>query len=303
MVTFDVALRRDDEDWLEVLPPQIADQLLESVYFGHFFCHVLHQDHVTKKGVDPVALKKEMTALLEDRGAAVPAEHNYGRIYPAPDDSGAFPAARPATCSAPGGASPRRRWAEGDRGGLRRRSTLLPLPWSRMRAGEQARPGTGGPHPTQSAEGRQPGCSQQAGRQPAAPGVSGRDHIDRSTPHRSAGQVAPRTPRARRAPDGGGASHGRQRRGEDRRGVAPVGGIIRVAAAGFRSRAALERRERRLGTRQDAQAKGAVAGSRGRRAPNSKCVARCHAAAARQGGRRSSMVAGGQICRSTLLCT
>jgi D-lactate dehydrogenase len=84
MVTFDVALRRDDEDWLERLPPEIADQLLESVYFGHFFCHVLHQDHVAKKGVDPVALKKRMTALLEERGAAVPAEHNYGRIYPAP---------------------------------------------------------------------------------------------------------------------------------------------------------------------------------------------------------------------------
>ncbi|MGP9539170.1 D-lactate dehydrogenase [Brachybacterium sp. AOP43-C2-M15] len=85
MVTFDVALRRDDEDWLEVLPEEIADQLLESVYFGHFFCHVLHQDHVAKKGVDPVALKKAMTALLESRGAAVPAEHNYGRLYPAPE--------------------------------------------------------------------------------------------------------------------------------------------------------------------------------------------------------------------------
>lgn len=85
MITFDVALRRDEQDWLEELPPQITDQLLDSVYFGHFFCHVLHQDHVAKKGVDPVALKKEMTALLEDRGAAVPAEHNYGRIYPAPE--------------------------------------------------------------------------------------------------------------------------------------------------------------------------------------------------------------------------
>lgn len=84
MVTFDVALRRDDADWLEVLPPQIADQLLESVYFGHFFCHVLHQDHVAKRGVDPVALKKTMTTLLQSRGAAVPAEHNFGRIYPAP---------------------------------------------------------------------------------------------------------------------------------------------------------------------------------------------------------------------------
>lgn len=85
MVTFDVALRRDDEDWLERLPEEISDQLLESVYFGHFFCHVLHQDHVAKKGVDPVALKKRMTQLLVDRGAAVPAEHNFGRLYPAPE--------------------------------------------------------------------------------------------------------------------------------------------------------------------------------------------------------------------------
>ena len=84
MITFDVALRRDEEDWLEQLPPEISEKLLESVYFGHFFCHVLHQDHVAKKGVDPVALKQEMAALLEARGAAVPAEHNVGRIYPAP---------------------------------------------------------------------------------------------------------------------------------------------------------------------------------------------------------------------------
>lgn len=84
LITFDVALRRDDEDWLEVLPSEIADQLIISSYYGHFFCHVLHQDHVAKRGVDPVALKKQMTALLEERGAAIPAEHNYGRLYQAP---------------------------------------------------------------------------------------------------------------------------------------------------------------------------------------------------------------------------
>ncbi|WP_432790746.1 D-lactate dehydrogenase [Brevibacterium sp. K11IcPPYGO002] len=84
MITFDVALRRDDEDWLEVLPDEIADQLHISSYYGHFFCHVFHQDHVAKKGVDTVALKKQMTELLEARGAAVPAEHNYGRLYPVP---------------------------------------------------------------------------------------------------------------------------------------------------------------------------------------------------------------------------
>ncbi|WP_299305827.1 D-lactate dehydrogenase [uncultured Brachybacterium sp.] len=114
MVTFDVALRRDDADWLEVLPPQIADQLLESVYFGHFFCHVLHQDHVAKKGVDPVALKKMMTALLQSRGAAVPAEHNFGRIYPAPEPMVEhFKRLDPLNMfnAGVGETSPRKRWA------------------------------------------------------------------------------------------------------------------------------------------------------------------------------------------------
>lgn len=86
MITFDVALKRDDEEWLEVLPKEISDQLHISSYYGHFFCHVLHQDHVAKKGVDPVALKKKMMALLEERGAAVPAEHNYGRLYHVPPE-------------------------------------------------------------------------------------------------------------------------------------------------------------------------------------------------------------------------
>src|SRR5699024_10241764 len=40
MITFDVALRRDDDDWLEVLPYEIADQLHICSYYGHFFCHV-----------------------------------------------------------------------------------------------------------------------------------------------------------------------------------------------------------------------------------------------------------------------
>ncbi len=114
MVTFDVALRRDDADWLEVLPSEIADQLLESVYFGHFFCHVLHQDHVAKQGVDPVALKQAMMALLASRGAAVPAEHNYGRIYPAPEPMVEhFKQLDPLNMfnAGVGQTSPRKRWA------------------------------------------------------------------------------------------------------------------------------------------------------------------------------------------------
>ncbi|MGO1319626.1 MAG: D-lactate dehydrogenase [Galactobacter sp.] len=86
LVTLDVALRRDDEDWLEVLPAEIADQLEVISYYGHFFCHVMHQDYVAKKGVDGEALKAKMKDLLTQRGARFPAEHNYGRIYHAPED-------------------------------------------------------------------------------------------------------------------------------------------------------------------------------------------------------------------------
>jgi len=113
LLSFDVALRRDDEDWLEVLPDDISAQLVVSSYYGHFFCHVMHQDHIVAKGVDSGALKRRMVALLEERGAALPAEHNYGRIYAVPaaleahyrelDPGNVFNAGM-------GGTSPRKHW-------------------------------------------------------------------------------------------------------------------------------------------------------------------------------------------------
>ena len=62
--------------WTEA---EIADQLLSKLYYGHFMCHVLHQDYIVKKGADPKALKDAMLALLDTRGAEYPAEHNVGR--------------------------------------------------------------------------------------------------------------------------------------------------------------------------------------------------------------------------------
>ncbi|MFJ3032397.1 D-lactate dehydrogenase [Rothia terrae] len=85
LIPIDVALCRDDWDWLETLPPEIADQLDVAAYYGHFFCHVMHQDYVAKKGVDPHKLHDEIQELLEARGAKLPAEHNYGRLYRMPD--------------------------------------------------------------------------------------------------------------------------------------------------------------------------------------------------------------------------
>jgi D-lactate dehydrogenase len=113
LISFDVALRRDDDDWLEVLPEEVADQLVVSSYYGHFFCHVLHQDHVAKKGVDGTELKKRMMGLLEARGAALPAEHNYGRLYKLPPSLEAhFKQLDPGNVfnAGIGGTSPKKNW-------------------------------------------------------------------------------------------------------------------------------------------------------------------------------------------------
>ncbi|MBY6069004.1 D-lactate dehydrogenase [Leisingera aquaemixtae] len=90
IIALDIALRRNDQDWFEELPPEIADQLVSRLYYGHFMCHVLHQDYIVKKGADPKALKEKMLALLDARGAEYPAEHNVGHLYPAKPDLAAF---------------------------------------------------------------------------------------------------------------------------------------------------------------------------------------------------------------------
>ncbi|VEB26025.1 D-lactate dehydrogenase [Actinobacillus lignieresii] len=83
IVALDIALRRNDQDWFEVLPPEIDQKILHKLYYGHFMCHVFHQDYIVKKGVDCMALEHEMLALLDKRGAQYPAEHNVGHLYEA----------------------------------------------------------------------------------------------------------------------------------------------------------------------------------------------------------------------------
>lgn len=81
IVALDIALRRNDEEWFERLPPEIEAQIERKLYYGHFFCHVFHQDYVARKGVDTLALEHAMWRLLDDRGAEYPAEHNVGHLY------------------------------------------------------------------------------------------------------------------------------------------------------------------------------------------------------------------------------
>ena len=83
ILALDIALRRNDADWFEVLPENIDSKLSHKLYYGHFFCHVFHQDYIVKKGNDWLALEHEMLALLDKRGAQYPAEHNVGHLYEA----------------------------------------------------------------------------------------------------------------------------------------------------------------------------------------------------------------------------
>jgi D-lactate dehydrogenase len=90
IVPLDVALPRNALDWQEILPPDLAAQSIHSLYYGHFMCHVFHQDYIVRKGVDPLAFEHRIWALLDARGAEYPAEHNVGHLYKAKADLADF---------------------------------------------------------------------------------------------------------------------------------------------------------------------------------------------------------------------
>jgi len=81
IVALDIALKRSDEHWFESLPESLNSKLVGKLYYGHFLCHVFHQDYLIKKGEDPALIKKTLLELLEKRGAQYPAEHNVGHHY------------------------------------------------------------------------------------------------------------------------------------------------------------------------------------------------------------------------------
>ncbi|WP_251976217.1 D-lactate dehydrogenase [Salinicola avicenniae] len=83
IVALDIALKRNERDWFETLPDEIERPLVKKLYYGHFLCHVLHQDYIVAKGTDCLALEHRMWALLDARGAEYPAEHNVGHLYKA----------------------------------------------------------------------------------------------------------------------------------------------------------------------------------------------------------------------------
>jgi D-lactate dehydrogenase len=81
LVALDIALKRSDRDWFEVLPEDLRAQVHLALYYGHFFCHVFHQDYLVRKGCDPAAVKQALLRRIDARGAEYPAEHNVGHLY------------------------------------------------------------------------------------------------------------------------------------------------------------------------------------------------------------------------------
>lgn len=90
VLALDIALPGNDPDWIETLPAELAEQLELALYYGHFMCHVFHQDYIFKQGTDLEAVKAQMLERLDAKGAKYPAEHNVGHMYQADTTLKAF---------------------------------------------------------------------------------------------------------------------------------------------------------------------------------------------------------------------
>ena len=84
-MSLDIAFPRNEKNWFEKLPKEIDDMFEMKLYYGHLFCHVLHQNYIIKKGVDPKILKEKLFKTYDNRGAEYPSEHNVGHEYKAKD--------------------------------------------------------------------------------------------------------------------------------------------------------------------------------------------------------------------------
>ena len=81
MMSLDIAFPRNEKNWFEKLPKEIDEMFEMKLYYGHLFCHVLHQNYIVKKGIDGEKLKEKLLKIYDKRGAEYPAEHNVGHEY------------------------------------------------------------------------------------------------------------------------------------------------------------------------------------------------------------------------------
>jgi len=111
IVALDVALRRNEQQWLEVLPEELDQAFTLKLYYGHFLCHVMHQDYMVRKGGDCVGLEHKLLELQDSRGAHYPAEHNVGHLYEAKPSLCAFyKRLDPCNCFNPGIGKTSKKW-------------------------------------------------------------------------------------------------------------------------------------------------------------------------------------------------
>lgn len=103
IVALDIALPRNEWDWMEKLPDDLDRLVVHKLYYGHFFCHVFHQDYLIRKGVDWLETEHQILALLDKRNARYPAEHNVGHLYRADEVvAGHYRGLDPCNCFNPG---------------------------------------------------------------------------------------------------------------------------------------------------------------------------------------------------------
>jgi len=81
IMTIDVALRRNEKEWQPKLPDAIESQVAKKFLYGHFFCHVLHDNYIMKLNTDAKDIKSQILKIYDARKAEYPAEHNVGHEY------------------------------------------------------------------------------------------------------------------------------------------------------------------------------------------------------------------------------
>ncbi|MFC0116546.1 D-lactate dehydrogenase [Pseudoalteromonas xiamenensis] len=86
LLALDIALPRNCSEWYEQLPMTLKQKISHHFYYGHYLCHVFHQDYIVKAGYDPIQVKAELLSFIDTRGAEYPAEHNVGHLYVAKPD-------------------------------------------------------------------------------------------------------------------------------------------------------------------------------------------------------------------------
>lgn len=115
LVALDIALPRNARSWRESLDDSLDARMVKKLYYGHFFCHVFHQDYVLRQGEDWLEVEHVLLDGLDERGAKYPAEHNFGHLYEAPlEVARHYRSLDPCNCLNPGvgQTSKRRFWAE-----------------------------------------------------------------------------------------------------------------------------------------------------------------------------------------------